>query len=280
MKRNAVARIVIFSIVIVILLGILFTGLGIGMFMVNLDFSDSDYTTAQTATVLFPLDEVKNIDIEWASGEITIQPGDVDAIHVTESGSNDVQPMSYRQSGDTLYIRYSDVSFKLGFFSTASKDLTVTVPRNWVCEEISMEVASADVTVTELNARQFHVDTASGDYDFISCAIEDLDIDTASGSIEYEGTLNTLDCDAASGRFVGVFTNTPSVIDMNSASGDLDITLPADTGFRVSMDALSGSFNSDFPASVTNGQSYVYGDGACEITFDGASGGIRIRKGA
>lgn len=279
MKRNAIARIVIFSIIIVLLLGILGTGLGIGMFMIDLDISNSDYTTAQTSTVLFSPEEINNIQIEWASGNIDIQAGDVDAIQVTESGSyREQNAMAYKQSGDTVYIIYQEPSIQIGFFSVTSKDLTVTVPRNWVCDTLTMDVAAADVTVDTISAKHVGIATASGDYRFASCAIDDLDIDTASGSIEYEGTLNSLDCDAASGRFVGVFSNTPRSIQMDSASGDLDITLPADTGFRVNMDALSGHFDSDFPTSVVNG-SYICGDGACEIEFDGVSGGIRIRKG-
>lgn len=280
MKCNAIARIIIFSIIIILLIGILLTGLGFGMYMIDLDISDSDYTTAQTATVLFSPDEIKNIQIEWASGDIIIQPGDVDAIQVTENGDySDQQAMSYKQAGDTVHIRYQKDSIRINIFSISSKDLTVTVPRDWICKDLSLEVASADVTIDSLIARRVDVDTASGDYQFLSCSIGDLDIDTASGSIQFDGTLDTLDCDAASGRFTGVFSNTPECIEMDSASGDLDITLPAETGFRVNMDALSGSFHSDFTYNVNN-NSYVYGDGRCEIDFDGASGSIRIRRGS
>ena len=64
---------------------------------------------------------------------------------------------------------------------------------------------------------------------------------------------------------------------MDSASGDLDISLPENAGFRVTIDALSGKFHSDFPATQ-NGNSYFYGNEACIIDFDGASGNVRIRK--
>ena len=280
MKRNAITRIIIFSIVIVLLLGVLLTGLGLGMFMIDFDITDSGYTTAQAPTVLFSPEEVKNIQIEWASGRINIQTGDVDAINITENGSySDQQAMTYKQSGDTVYIRYQKDSIKIGFFSATSKDLTVTVPKDWICGELAMDVASAEVTINAVTAQRVDVDTASGDYQFISCDIGDLDIDTASGSIKYGGTLNSLDCDAASGRFVGIFSNTPKSIQMDSASGDLDITLPENAGFRVNMEALSGHFDSDFPTNVVNG-SYVCNNGDCEIDFDGLSGSICIRKGS
>ena len=64
---------------------------------------------------------------------------------------------------------------------------------------------------------------------------------------------------------------------MNSASGDLDLTLPADSGFTLEKSTMSGDFSSDFPTVSQNGK-YLCGDGACRIDFNAASGDISIRK--
>lgn len=278
MKNNAITRIIILSIVIVLLLGILLTGLGIGMFIIDFG-TDGTYTTVEDSTVEVTTESIENIDIEWAAGNIDILVGDTENIIVEESGTfSEDQKMVINTSGDTLAIRYAKPAFQIGFISVASKDLTVTVPKDWVCDTISLDVASAELAVQDLGANKVDIDTASGACTFINCAIGALDVDSASGAVYYEGTLNTLDCDAASASFEGILANTPSSIQMDSASGDLDITLPESSGFRVTMDALSGKFQSDFPTDSYN-DSYTYGDEQCIIDFDGVSGSVHIRKG-
>ena len=129
-----------------------------------------------------------------------------------------------------------------------------------------------------LSADNVKINTASGECGFRSCAVGELSIDTASGSLRYTGTLDTLDCNAASASVTAIFDNVPKSIDMDSASGDLDITLPSDCSFRVSMDTMSGRFHSDFPTNGTNGK-YTYGTDGCRIEMDSMSGDITIRKG-
>lgn len=278
MKRNATTRIIIYSIIIVILLGILLTGLGIGFFMVNFDFDGSGYSTAEQSEVSLSPSDIRNIEIEWASGKIDIQAADTDTITFYESGKyEENQQMVWKQNGDTLIISYSKPTVHFGFFSYSDKDLKVTVPKDWHCDQLSLDVASADLSLEALSANEVDLSTASGECEFLSCTIDDLEIDTASGSIYYQGSLNTLDCDAASSDFTGEFSNVPYRIQMDSASGDLDITLQDNCGFHVTMDALSGKFYSDYPAVYT-GDHYIYGNEACDIDFDGVSGSIKIRR--
>lgn len=279
MKRNAIVRIIIFSIAIFILLGILLSGLAFGMLMMNIRTdSQTYYELPENSQVDLDPNEIQNINIEWASGTIDVRAEETNTITFSESGTytDDLQ-MVWKVKNDTLIISFSKPTVQIGFSSYSNKDLTVTVPKSWICNELSLEVASADVTITDLQAEQVDIDTASGDYEFINCTLNALDVDTASGSIYYTGNLNTLDCDAASGSFEGKFISAPTRIEMDSASGDLDLTLPTGCGFRVTMDALSSKFHSDLNVNY-DGNSYVYGDQHCIINFDGVSGSVQIRE--
>lgn len=278
MKSNAITRIIIFSIVIVLLLGILLTGLGIGMFIVEFEDHSLTYTTVEDSKAQVAAERITHIDIEWASGNIDILTGDTNDIIVEENGIiPDSQRMVINETANTLTIRYEEPAFQIGFVNTISKDLTVTVPKDWVCDTLSLDVASAKLSVQNFSAEKVDIDTASGACTFSNCAIGELDVDTASGTIRYKGTLQNLNCDAASGSFEGIFANVPQRMDMDSASGNLDITLPEGCGFRVTMDTLSGKFQSDFP-TTSDSNSYTYGDARCVIDFDALSGSIRIRK--
>lgn len=275
MKRNAVARIVIYSIVILLLVALLLAGLGIGSFAFDLFFDSGDYQTGSSSV---PADSIRNIKIEWGSGDIAIRTKDIDTISFTEEGDfSDDQQMVYSISGNTLTIRCAKSGIHVGFVKVTKKNLIVTVPSDWECGTMEIEVASADLCVENLTAETLDLETASGKCDFVNCNIQNMNVDTASGDISYTGTMQALDCNTASARFTGVFSNVPSRMELDCASGDYDITLPENAGFRVDMDALSGKFSSDFATTQADG-AYICGDGRCKIEFDGASGDIIIRK--
>ena len=129
-----------------------------------------------------------------------------------------------------------------------------------------------------MTIREVDFDGASGTCEFENCTVDEMDIDTASGDIRFIGALDILDCDAASASVYAVLSNTPSRLDMDSMSGDLDITLPGDAGFTVTLDGMTSDFSSDFETTVKNGNQ-VCGDGRCRINIDAMSGDVTIRKG-
>lgn len=224
---------------------------------------------------------IREIKIEWISGSVTVEPGDVQEITFLESGNGtDKYEMVWKQSGDELVIQYSKGSSTAGFglhFGDGSKDLTVTVPRGWVCDSLELDTASTDLTVRDMIIREMEIDSASGTAKFENCTVSSLDVDTASGDVTFTGSLSELDFEAASASFTGVLENVPDKVKMDSMSGGLTLTLPEDAGFTVSLDAMSSDFSSDFP-TVKKNKSYICGDGHCKIDVDAMSGDVSILK--
>lgn len=228
--------------------------------------------------------QIREIKIEWAAGDITIEPADVDTIQISESEpAKPEYTMVWKQSGEKLVIRFSenqrvDFDFGVSINDVISKDLTILVPMGWECDSLEVAAASATLTVSDMVIREMDFDGASGVCKFENCTIVELDVDTASGDVYYTGSLDVLDCDAASASVIAVFDNAPSRIDMDSMSGDLDITLHEGVGFTVDLDGLSTEFHSEFGYSQNKNGSYIRGDGKCRITMDAMSGDIYIRK--
>ena len=302
MKTNAIIRIVIFSLVILVLSSILVGGIALrdrgfdwvyrlhqGSEEVSPISADSaehheneenhDYASSAQRTS----GKIDELSIDWASGSITIRPGDTDEILYEETGDFDsANAMVAKVSGSKLTIQYcKDGSFLKGGFSfggSLHKDLTITVPRDWVCRELEIDVASADLDIRDLTIHEFDFDGASGRCTLTNCAVGEMSLDTASGDVTFSGTLDTLDCDSASAKLQLELRNTPRSIDMDTASGSLTMVLPEDCGFTVSLDALSGRFSSDFATTTQNGH-HIYGDGSCKINVSSMSGGVTIRKG-
>lgn len=288
MKTNAIIRIVLFSLAILILLGILLAGMAFSLFMVDTKsgttaslppIASDGYSTTSTVSAA----GISNLEIDWAAGSITILTDDIEEIHIEELDNSRIKykyEMVCAQKGDTLKIDYCDDSINwngISFGADISKHLIITVPTDWICSNLEIDVASATVTVEDVTINEVDFNGASGTCVFTNCTVSVLDVETASGDIEFTGQLDVLECDSASANCTLFLYNTPNLIEMDGASGDLDVTLPDDCGFTCKMDGLSNHFQSDFPTTTSNG-SYVYGDGSCRINVSGISGNVTIRK--
>jgi len=283
MRTNAIVRIVLYSIAILILVSILAGALLLNTFIVDTDWS-TVFTSENTGTVAsvgsIPADEIRDIKIEWAAGTITLEPGDVQEITFSETaGLADKDQMVWSRNGDKLVIHFSQTRVYFGISIDTPKDLKITVPKDWVCDELEIDAASAEVNVTNMTISSVDFDGASGVCTFTNCHVKTMDVDTASGDLRYSGTLVEMDCDAASATCTMRLTNCPKRIDADMASGDLRLTLPDDCGFTVDLDALSGDFTSDFPTHMQNGK-HIYGDGSCTINVSAMSGDVNIYKGS
>lgn len=225
---------------------------------------------------------IRQMKIFWAAGDVRILKSNVERIIVSETEMDDSRyRMHIREKNGQLTIRYNQEDEDSVFFGIRNypeKELTVLVPIDWYCKELKVEAASANVEVTGLTIGTMEFDGASGNCIFYETSIENLDMDTASGTISYYGMLNTLDCSAASADITAVLLNNPISIDVDTASGNLDLTLPVDCGFTVRMDGLSTRLESEFLTTEKN-KLHLHGDGKTRIEMDSMSGDMILRIG-
>lgn len=293
MKTNAIVRIIIWSLVIVLLLGVLCSSLfgwkintrHSTMTEFNRAERDDSENTLSTVSVdtltegSANASEIRKLTIVWVAGDIDIiVKRDSDKIRFAEDAMGCDYPMVYKQRGEELTIQFCEESFKLqNFGSDIRKDLIIEVPAEWVCQELELDVAAADLTARELMAKEVDFDGASGTCDFQDCVIGSLDVDAASGDITYTGSLKELDLDAASASFTGTFTENPNRLDLDGMSAELEITLPAEGGYTAKMDGMSGKLSSEGHLTKVQNGEHIYGDGSCRISLDGLSCDLVIR---
>lgn len=275
MKRNAIIRIILFSVIAFVLLCVLLAGLGLSSFAKPVSSRTVSVQSTGEEHEFAP-GEVSEIFISWASGDIDIQPADQDTVTVSEERSGG-SSMVVHHRGSTLEIEAGESKWGIGFGKSTQKDLTVRVPRDWLCQRLEVSVASADVSVENMSVTSVVLNTASGDCAFTDCAVDKMHVITASGDLDYIGTLQRLEWKGASADCNLRLSDAPASIEMNTASGELNLFLPDNCGFTLDRSSLSGSFQSDF-ATTTENDKIVCGDGACQITFSGLSGDINIRR--
>lgn len=287
MKTNAIIRIVLFSLAILILASVLIGALAFDMYIfdgkVQFDHIDTPVDSLEQIKQENITADIRNIEIEWVAGSITFQKDP----YATEITVNEFSPvdseyeMVVKQSGQTLKIKYSDkdtIKIPFGVNIDINKDLVITVPDNWTCNSLKIDTASAEVVMNGLTIGEFDFDGASGECRITDCHITEMDIDTASGNVSFSGTLETLDCDAASADCKIEVTNIPRSVKLDAMSGDLELILPPNAGFTCNMDAMSSSFDTDFDCR-TDKNIYICGDGSCNIKVSAMSGDVSILKG-
>ena len=289
MKTSAIIRIVAFSLAIILLSFILLSVIDYNYYFENGRLHS--YEMAEPAPTEAALQgsqqdvtaQIQNIEIEWGAGSISIHKSDsLDYIRISEASIGGSAPeMICRQSGQTLKIQYSEKPMKFSSFginADISKDLVIRVPKNWNCNDLEIDAAAADVNIQDLTIRELDFDGASGNLILDNCNVSELDIDTASGDVEFVGTLEHLDFDAASAKFYGEFYANPRSLNMDTMSGDLEIVLPEDSGFELQLDAMSDSFDTDFTIGTVD-DLYICGDGECKIKVSALSSNVSILKG-
>ena len=284
MKTNAIVRIVIFSILILVILGILIAGIVVGkslqMIEWNWNSSMADGNVGSKGFV--DASEISELDIEWVSGSITIQAVETDTISFSEnSGLDSDNQMVWKQSGDKLILQFQKprvfFGFSFGLNAEFSKDLVIYVPANWNARQVNIESVSADMEITGLTADNLELNNVSGNCELNRCSILDVEIETVSGEVDYSGSLSTIDLNSVSADCSLNLTAGTNSITMECVSGDLSLTIPQEQGFTVELDGLNGRIHSEFLTTSVNGK-YRYGDESCRIEGECVSGSIHIYK--
>lgn len=244
--KNKTVKIVVSVIVAVVLLFLAFTagvivgtsGTVAGKFLSEY-LNDENYTTAETSEIKIT-EDVKNIDVEWVSGNVTVARSEDENLYIIEEGRiSESDALVYKIDGDTLEIDFVKPSFGIfGINSASSKDLTIKLPEKYY-DRININSVSADVDISNVNADKIDLEAVSGEIEMRQSVFKKLDIEAVSGNAE--------------------------------------IYLPSSASFRAEIDSVSGNFNTDF-AVTKQGDAYISGNGDMEISADMVSGNLGIYK--
>lgn len=247
MKRNAIARIVIYSVLILLFSGILLTALGIDAFTFRTDSGSYEENYTEET---FSVSGISNLDIDWVAGSITILAADTDVITVSESGEfSQKYKMRCDVSDNTLSINYTKSTVFVGIGSHPEKNLLITVPREWFCSELEIDAAAVEVTVDDVQLR-------------------DIELDGAGMVFNILGSFQTLSCDGAGCKLNLTTTYAASQIELDGAGCKLQLMLPQNCGFQVQLDGLGCDFSSNISTHREDG-CIVYGDRSCHVDVNG-----------
>ena len=287
MKRNAIARIIIWSLVAVLLTSLLVVGIssspssfftgdwslgGIGV-----TYKNSALYNVGGGTVT---DEFHSIKVNWTNGKINIEAYDGEDTVISETEVAEKEnKLRWRVEDGVLKIQQMAAGMRFGLKKTPKKTLTVKIPSNVAegLKAVTSDSVSAEVTITGISASdKIEIDTVSGGADLKNIKTEKLDIDTVSGSIKAAGEFTELESDSVSGD-VTVSSATPlKKLDCDSTSGNIRLTIPKNSGFTLKADTVSGDISCGLPAVSESKNRRVCGDGSADFETDTVSGDLII----
>lgn len=287
MKRNAIARIIIWSLVAVLLTSLLVVGIssspssfftGDWSFgIIGETYKNSALYNVGGGTVT---DEFQSIKVNWTNGKINIEAYDGEDTVISETEVAEKEnKLRWRVEDGVLKIQQMAAGMRFGLKQTPKKTLTVKIPSNVAegLKAVTSDSVSAEVTITGISASdKIEIDTVSGGANLKNIKTEKLDIDTVSGSIKAAGEFTELESDSVSGD-VTVSSATPlKKLDCDSTSGNIRLTIPKNSGFTLKADTVSGDISCGLPAVSESKNRRVCGDGSADFETETVSGDLII----
>ena len=243
------------------------------------DALDGSYTGGE---IRVPAEDITALDIDWVAGDVKIMVTDGEEIVVTEHADHGI-PEEYAlqlEADNTLRIRYSNDVWGIDM---PEKDLTVLLPRT-VAENLTavdLSGVSADFAVGKLTVRDaFSFDTTSGKLEMQSMNAPQAkaDVSSVSGNVELDGSFREVKAGSTSGEIDLMLRNAPAAVEVSTVSGEVDVELPAGTGFTLDYSTVSGELECDFPLTKSADGKYACGDGACRIEVGTTSGSLSVER--
>jgi len=144
------------------------------------------------------------------------------------------------------------------------------------------DVSSGSITVELSRAAEVVTASASSGGIKVSGGAHSVNADTSSGGIRVTGLLGNANLDASSGSIVAQWDSVEpdARIVADTSSGGVQLSFPAGTSLKGTVETSSGGIHSDFPGlwKDRRGHHLVLdgGPGATHITVDTSSGGVKL----
>lgn len=308
-KKSSFIRIISWSVVAVLLTAVLVLGL---LDKIKIPFAwiglHSSYYYAdagkyQVGGAKIAGSDVKALDINWIDGSVKVEVYGGDTVQFFEESSEPLkenQKLHYYNKHGKLMIQYKQARRSLIFWGgNMSKELTVKIPEKTAeaMGLVKVDTVSSDTVIKGITADKIDLDSVTGSFKVAGCktqkllldstngeltgdalTVEDvLDTDTVSGDVDVAGSIHRVDSQSISGSVAVTSKICPSKIETDTASGNVTLCIPENSGFTFKNDSVSNAVHSDFQMIYEKGGG-TYKAGGADFSFASVSGDVSIRK--
>ncbi len=185
--------------------------------------------------------------------------------------------------GDTVHI-YVDYPKILGLFSWNNTDMVITMPMDMGNRKLIFNSVSGDVDITAgMKAGEILINTTSGDIhaDDVQCG--EFKCQSVSGELDLTGYMSEIvRVETVSGDTEIMIFGETKKVSVSGVSGNVEIYLEKDAGFKFEFNTVTGRFKCDFPVYSQGGKNdregYTENEADMELDIDTVSGNLDIRN--
>ncbi len=209
---------------------------------------------------------VRNLDVDWIDGKVTIAYHSEPTVLISETATKDIPDdlkLRWWLDGDTLRVRYArSGAFHLSW--NLKKELTLTLPEGAALGDVRLEATSGELIIPALRA-------------------DSLKLQVTSGEITAAASADTVDSKMTSGDMTLTLSGTVRQVLTSATSGN--IRIEADTAEKVQASVTSGRIQvtaakvGDCKTTATSGTLAVEITDAGTVELKGTSANATIRLG-
>lgn len=210
-------------------------------------------------------DPVNNLDINWASGNVTISESDeyerVTIIEkVSEEYNSDDFLCHYYRKDDTIFVKYCKSNISIP--KKITKSLNVYIPSKITLNSINLEVVSSNITLSNIKSNKLNVESVSGKIETNDTTIKEMNYETVNSNI------------------MAFVDNNTTNINVDTVGGATILSISEDIkGFEVNYTTTSGTFNKGFEVETISNDTYSYLDSSfLSINVNSVSGNLSLVK--
>lgn len=143
-----------------------------------------------TVEASYPADSVRRLDFDLEALEVTISPGEEFSV---QAKNVNAKRFTTKLEGDTWVIDCDNRVSRHGWgndrWGRRTPEVTITLPKGWLAEEVVLELGMGNLTLDGLAAKESCIDIGMGTAEFTGFASRDCDITVGMGTLILEGNL-------------------------------------------------------------------------------------------
>ncbi len=189
-----------------------------------------------------PAHGVKNIEVDWAAGEVDIKENPKGKIEWNVKGRT-AKYKAYERRGTFRIELQGERDPQTGSINYEPEYASLLIPSGI---KLSVTVISATASIDGISNKEMSLTTTSGDASFNDIITENLDIQSTSGDISIrKAQILALDCNSTSGD-IEIGNTEVQTLDFHSTSGDGSFSL--DYAENIAISTVSGDIFLDLPS--------------------------------
>ncbi len=227
------------------------------------------------------VDGIQGISVDWIDGEVRFEVCQDTYVSLSEESANELPEsalLRWRVNAEgILEVKYRKPSTYFGSIDR-QKRLTVRIPEATLDElqMLELDVVSSNVMIEGISVPELDFESVSGNLIAKSCIFGTFDAETVSGALVCDSKVtDSYHAETVSGSVLLISPVCPANGDVETTSGEVKLTLPADSALTLNWETVGGKLLNGL-GLTGSGNRYTSGDGKAKFSVETVSGDLSL----